>query len=152
MRCASNTRCRYAMCRRFTRFPAALANRAAIQGLGLVSAIALIMVVAVIMVAITGMVQNSSKGFTQDILSHRALLAAESGSQLGLNRLFPPQGAGACTNQTWDLSGFGLPSCQANVVCRAEVVDSTTYYTLESDGRCVAGQDIAERSVLVRVR
>lgn len=129
-----------------------MGKRAAMRGLGLVSAIALITVVAVLMVAITRIVQNSSEAFAQDVLSHRALLAAESGSQLGLNRLFPPLGAGACSNRSWDLTDFGLPACQASVACRSEVVGATTYYTLESDGRCTAGPDAAERSVLVRVQ
>lgn len=121
-------------------------------GLGLVSAIFLIVVVAALVVAIAGMVRNSSEVFAQDVVSHRAFLAAESGVQLGLNRLFAPVGAGACGNWIWDLTDFGLPSCQATVACRTEVVAGASYFTLESDGRCDVGNFVAERGILVRAR
>jgi MSHA biogenesis protein MshP len=121
-------------------------------GLGLVSAIFLIVVVAALVVAITGMVRSSAEVFAQEVVSYRAFLAAESGAQLGLNRLFAPAGAGACGNWNWDLSDFGLPSCEASVACRAETVAGTNYYTLESDGRCDVGNFIAERGILVRAR
>ena len=121
-------------------------------GLGLVSAIFLVVVVAALVVAIARMVRSSGEVFAQDVVSHRAFLAAESGAQLGLNRLFAPVGAGACGNWTWDLTDFGLGSCQATVSCRAEVVAGVSHFTLESNGRCDPGTFVAERSILVRAR
>jgi MSHA biogenesis protein MshP len=120
--------------------------------MGLVSAIFLIVVVSLMVVAVVGMVRTSGEAFAQDIMSHRAFLAAESGAQLGLNRVFAPVGAGSCTNWNWDLTSSGLPSCEATVACRSETVAGTSYFTLESDGRCAAGGYVAERRVLVRAR
>ena len=122
------------------------------RGLGLVSAIFLVVVVAVLVVAIARMVRSSGEVFAQDVVSHRAFLAAETGAQLGLNRLFAPAGAGACNVWNWDLTDVGLPFCAASVDCRVEVVDGASYFTLESDGRCDLGDYVAERSVLVRAQ
>ncbi len=120
------------------------------RGMGLVSAIFLILVVGLLVVAISRMVRTSGEAFARDTVDHRAFLAAESGSQLALNRVFAPAGAGSCTTWNWDLSGFGLNACSASVDCRTEVVGGNTYFTLESDGRCDVGGVVAERSVLVR--
>ena len=119
-------------------------------GLGLISAIFLIVVVSVLVAAILRMVRTSGEAFAQDVVSQQAFLAAESGAQLGLNRIFAPQGVGACADWTWDLSLLGLPHCEARVACRVEIVQAVPHYTLESDGRCGTGQQIAERRVLVR--
>jgi MSHA biogenesis protein MshP len=121
-------------------------------GLGLVSAIFLILVVGVLVVAIARMVRTSGDAFAQDVISHRAFLAAESGAQLGLNRVFAPAGAGSCTSWTFDLDGAGLPSCAASVSCTSDVVAAATYYTLTSAGRCDVGGFVAERRVLVRAQ
>lgn len=122
------------------------------RGMGLVSAIFLILVVAVLVVAITRMVRYSGDAFAREVMSHRAFLAAESGAQLGLNRLFAPEGIGSCSSWTWDLSTTGLNGCQASVACRSEAVGATIYYTLESSGRCDVGDLLAERQVLVRAQ
>ncbi|MCZ6640527.1 MAG: hypothetical protein O7G86_20505 [Gammaproteobacteria bacterium] len=121
-------------------------------GLGLVSAIFMIVVVSVLVMAIVRTVRTSADLFAQDVVSHRAFLAAESGAQLGLNRLFAPAGSGSCTDQVWLLDDVGLPSCQASVACRSETVAGNNYYTLASDGRCDVGGVVAERRVLVRAR
>ena len=110
------------------------------------------LVVAALVVAIARMVRSSGEVFAQDVVSHRAFLAAESGAQLGLNRLFAPAGVGSCGNWTWDLTDFGLGFCEATVSCRTEVVAGVSYFTLESDGRCDPGTFVAERRVLVRAR
>ena len=51
------------------------------RGMGLVSAIFLILVVTILVVAISRMVRTSSEAFAQEVLSHKAFLAAESGAQ-----------------------------------------------------------------------
>ena len=122
------------------------------SGIGLVSAIFLIVVVGLLVVAITRMVRTSSEEFAQNVMNQRAFLAAESGVQLGLNRVFAPVGVGACGNWAWDLNDVGLPYCQADVQCRSESVGGDVFYTLESDGRCDVGGYIAQRRVLVRAK
>ncbi len=120
------------------------------RGIGLVAAIFLIVVVAALVTAIVRTVRTSADAFSLDVVSQRAFLAAESGAQLGLNRVFAPSGTPACGNWTWQLDAVGLASCRAEVACRSEVVDGTPYYTLESDGRCDVAGVVAERRVLVR--
>ncbi|MBK82079.1 MAG: hypothetical protein CMQ43_14310 [Gammaproteobacteria bacterium] len=120
------------------------------RGIGLVAAIFLIVVVAALVTAIARTVRTSADAFSLDVVSHRAFLAAESGAQLGLNRVFAPSGAPVCGNWSWDLGAVGLASCEAVVVCRSELVAGTPHYTLESDGRCDVGGVTAERRVLVR--
>lgn len=134
-------------------FPdARLERRGRQRGIGLMAAIFLIVVVAALLVAITGLVRTSSDAFAQDTVSHRALLAAESGAQLGLNRVFAPAGTGACGSWSWDMGTVGLPACRADVACRSEVVGGTPHYTIESDGRCDTGGVAAERRILVRAK
>ena len=125
-------------------------SRRSQQGLGLMAAIFLIVVVAALVVAISRMVRTSEGAFAQDVVDNDAFLAAESGAQIGLNRVFAPSGAPSCTSWTWDLASAGLANCQARVDCRTEVVGGTPHYTLESNGRCDAGGVVAERQVLVR--
>ncbi|MEZ5561267.1 MAG: hypothetical protein R3E86_22340 [Pseudomonadales bacterium] len=127
-----------------------LDSRTRQRGLGLVAAIFLIVVVAVLTAAIVTMVRTSGESFAQDVTSHRAFLAAQSGAELGLNRVFAPVGAGTCGNWTFDLASVGENTCRATVRCRSEVVTGVPHYTLESDGRCDAGGYVAERRVLVR--
>lgn len=114
------------------------------------AAVFLIVVVAALVVAITRMVRTSEQAFAQDVVANRAFLAAESGAQIGLNRVFAPSGATSCTSWTWDLSDVGLNDCQARVICRSELVSGSPLYTVESNGRCDAGDVVAERQVLVR--
>ncbi|MEZ5552847.1 MAG: hypothetical protein R3E82_18335 [Pseudomonadales bacterium] len=121
-------------------------------GIGLVSAIFLIVVVGLLVVAITSMVRTSGDEFAQNVLNYRAFLAAESGSQLGLNRIFAPSGSGVCAGWTFTFETIGLRACQAAVQCRSEVVDSVPYYTVQSDGRCDLGGYVAQRRVLVRAK
>jgi len=120
------------------------------RGIGLAAAVFLVLVVALLVVAIVRSVQTSGEAFARDVLSHRAFLAAESGVQLALNRLFPPLGSGACADRSYDLAGVGLPGCRALVACRSESVAAGTTYTLESAGRCDVGAMAAERTILVR--
>lgn len=119
-------------------------------GLGLIAAIFMIVVVALLISAILSMVRTSSMAFAMDVLSYKALLAADSGAQLSLNKIYAPSGVGTCVDTTWILNTDGLDSCRAVVQCSTESVLGATYYTLQSAGRCELGSDIAERHVVVR--
>ena len=122
------------------------------RGIGLVAAIFLIMVSALLSLAIARSVRTSSGAFSVEILSERALLAAESGAELSLNRLFAPSGASNCTAQNYPLTDLGLPACNASVRCDAVTVDGGDFFTITSDGRCDAGDLIAHRQVIVRAQ
>ena len=70
-----------------------------VKGAGLVAAIALIIVVALMAMGIARTVQLGAGSVSLDILSQRALLAATTGAQIGLNRVFAPAGAASCVNR-----------------------------------------------------
>ena len=123
------------------------------QGAGLIAAIALIVVVAVLVLAITRTVQFGAENLGIDVLNQRAALAAQSGAQLGLNRVIAPQGSGSCANMTFDLTGLpGLNICTTQVACTSVIVRSQPYYTIESTGICATGDLQTTRSVRVRAR
>ncbi|MFK7912823.1 MAG: hypothetical protein AB8B93_02820, partial [Pseudomonadales bacterium] len=121
-------------------------------GMGLVAAIFLITVVAMLTVAIMRSVRTSNDAYALDVIAHRAFSAAESGAQLGANRLFAPSGTGACSaSQSYDFDELGLASCVASVSCQSQSVDGQPLYTIRSAGRCDSGGVVAEREVLVRM-
>ena len=122
-----------------------------VAGAGLVAAIALITIVAALTVAITRSVQLGAGSTAIETLNQRAVLSASNGAQLGLNRIFAPQGTGVCLDQLFDFTNTpGLPACQANVTCDSETVRGRIYYTVNSIGSCTAGSLVAEREVLVQ--
>lgn len=122
------------------------------SGMGLVAAIFLITVVALLTIAILRSVRTSSDAYALDVVAHRAFAAAESGAQLGANRLFAPSGTGSCAaTQSYNFDALGLSSCRASVSCQSESVDGQPLYTIRSAGRCDSGGVISEREVLVRM-
>ena len=119
--------------------------------MGLVSAIALITLAAVLSLAIMRSVRTGSDSSIQSLVSFRAFLAAESGAQLGANRLLAPAGSGSCTSQVFALADLGLPSCTADVACRSDAVQGVTLYTLQSTATCTPEGFTAVHSVVVRL-
>ena len=128
-----------------------MCHRSRQNGAGLVAAIALIVVVALLSLAVTVTVRLGATSVSLDVLNQRALQAANSGVQIGLNRVYAPSGAGSCTNRNVDFSALpGLPACQASVTCASQTVAGKTYYTLVSTGSCSADTTQAQRRVRVR--
>ena len=121
------------------------------RGVGIVAAIFLITVVALLSIGIMGSVRTGGDAYALDVVAHRAFLAAESGAQLGANRLFAPSGVGSCSDASYDLDSLGLSSCVVTVDCRSEQIDGEPLYTLQSAGRCESGGVVAQRQVLVRL-
>lgn len=120
-------------------------------GLGLVGAIFVIVVVSLLSVAMSRMLETDQTNQSYEMLSLKAFLAAESGAQLGVNRVLPPAGGGVCAPMTFNFDDFSLKSCRADVSCVTLVVGTDTYYTLTSSGICQAGSFTTQRSVEVRV-
>ena len=121
-------------------------------GLGLAAAIFLIVVISLIALALTRTVSVSADTHTQALLAHHSLQAAESGANLAIYRVFPPQGASSCQTWTWQLSDYDLPGCSARAVCSTTVVNGETFFTIESDGTCTAGPLQTQRGVVVRLK
>ena len=110
----------------------------------------------------------------REVLSARALFAAESGAERKLNEIFPP---GAVASVPASCSGngeatdlddkvdttfynpangnalVGLQGCsQVAVSCHYRVIDTVTYYFLTSNGRCGPANDSAERVVFIQAK
>jgi len=123
------------------------------RGLGLIGAIFFITLVALLTVALTRSVATSARAGSIDIQRMQALLAAETGAQLGAHAALPPTGASQCVSRMVALDGFNLPGCQASISCRVEVVSAVNYYSIQSDGQCMDGSKVAaQRSILLRLQ
>lgn len=109
-------------------------------GLGLPTAIFVITVMALLAVMINRLVESNAQSSGEEILLIRAFYAAESGAQIGLNGLFPPDGgAASCPAGPVSLGAFtasGLQGCTAAVSCSSQSVDGENYYTVQSTGSC----------------
>jgi len=136
-------------------------DRSRQQGAGLPMAIFLITVMALIVTTITQLQQSTSEMETLDIQSVRAFYAAESGAQMALSVLLPPDGsAGAsCSGEIYTQSPFpeeGLRGCSATVTCNQETVivegEPENYYTLTSTGTCGSGREQGQRVIEVRAQ
>ena len=119
--------------------------------MGLVGAIFVIIIVSVLSIAMSRMVVNESETQSYEILSLKAFLAAESGAQLGVDRVISPNGGGSCAARTFTFTDSPLRFCQAVVSCTTLTVSAETYYTLTSTAECLAGSFTSERTVQVRI-
>ena len=123
------------------------------RGLGLIGALFLVLVVVLLVAAVNRTVLSGAQSTSLTITNHKALLTAQSGAQLTLNRLFAPRGTGSCSGAVWNMTGIDqLRNCNAAVSCRAETVRGNSYFTIESTGECRDGAVITRRQVLVRAR
>lgn len=119
------------------------------RGMGLIAAIALLVFVALFAASTLRTAQVSAESRGVQALGLRAFLAAESGGQIALNRIFPPAGGGSCGPVAVDLSPFGMNGCSAAVSCNLISHDGTSYYLLQSSGTCVAGSESVTRVIEV---
>ncbi len=107
----------------------------------------------------------------REILSMRALMAAESGAERALNLLFlgagvcggdlsnPPNSFAPLANMNpWNMVAAGMTGCEINVSCGLTVIDSNNdgidenFYTLHSQAGCGPAADRAYRIVEVQAR
>lgn len=130
------------------------------KGFSIPMAVFILVVVSMLGVAMINTLNRGQESVAREVVSLRALLAAESGAELGLNCVLEGSGCG-CSNANagftamTDLApitftGDGLASCTADVSCRAVEVDSIDYYTIRSNGRCGPASDGAFRIVEVQ--
>lgn len=126
------------------------------QGIGLPATVFIISVLALIVVALSELNQSANLSFGQSFQSQRAFYAAESGAQVGLNRIFV--GGTTCNNSITDIDfdsggvNLGLDDCTADLSCSLVTVAGTNYYTLSSTAVCGSGFEQAERTIQVRAR
>lgn len=126
------------------------------RGAGLPLALFIIVVLALVVAAMAEMQRGSGEMSSLQIQSQRAFYAAESGAQIALSRLMPPDGsAGASCTATFYQRTFsqpGLSGCSVTVTCRLDTVSGVNYYTLDSAGLCGNGLDQATRAIEVRAQ
>lgn len=114
------------------------------RGVGLPVAIFVITVLAAFVVNMGYLVQDNATGRIEYVQSLRALLAAESGGDFGLNVLFDPSDAttysGLSCSSTPVSYSFtndpGMAGCSASVSCTSSSSSGETVYTITSVGTC----------------
>ena len=114
------------------------------RGVGLPVAIFVITVLAAFVVNMGYLVQDNATGRIEYVQSLRALLAAESGGDFGLNVLFDPSDAStysslSCSSTPVSYSFTndpGMAGCSASVSCASSSSSGETVYTITSVGTC----------------
>jgi MSHA biogenesis protein MshP len=123
---------------------------------GISMAFLLFTIVVVSLLAAALMKLNSQSGLSvaHQVISTRAFFAAESAANLQALSIFPVNGGAAnCTNQTFNFNTPGLEGCSATTTCDARVVNTVTFYRVQSQGVCNAGQPLqATRTIEVRLK
>ena len=114
------------------------------RGVGLPVAIFVITVLAAFVVNMGYLVQDNASGRIEYVQALRALLAAESGGDFGLNVLFDPSDATtypslscSSTPVTYSFDDDpGMKGCSASVTCSSANSSGETIYTITSVGSC----------------
>ncbi|GGY38223.1 hypothetical protein GCM10011297_09220 [Bacterioplanes sanyensis] len=127
------------------------------RGAGLPLAIFIVTALALIITAMSQLQSSSSASVALQLNSQRAFYAAESGAQLAMNVLFPPDGSAglACATTPFYSQNFtatGLAGCQASVQCTAVTAGADSVFTLRSTGSCGNGASQARRVIEVRAQ
>ena len=140
------------------------------RGFSIPAAIFVLVVVAMLGAAMQKILSKGEQDIAREVLSMRALMAAESGIERGLHQVLeinPASCTGNLTNppssltpliSAWVLASAGMSSCEINVVCGVAQYDADndglleSYYTLRSSGQCGPSADRAFRLVEVQAR
>ena len=140
------------------------------RGFSIPAALFVLVVVAMLAAAMQKILSQGEQDVAREVLSMRALMAAESGIERGLNQVLeinPASCTGNLSNpptsltpliSTWVLSTAGMNSCEVNVICGVAQHDADNdgllenYYTLRSSGQCGPPADRAFRLVEVQAR
>lgn len=129
------------------------------QQAGFLIPLALILLVGIsfMAIAISRLSGQTGTHATVEGLSVQAFYAAESGAQLGMSRLLynvtsRAQADVNCLNMsgvTESYSATGLNLCTATLFCERTIDtgDTTSFYRINSVGRCGAGQLLGEREI-----
>lgn len=127
------------------------------QGIGLPIALFVITVLALLVVGMAQLQQATGQAVSLQIQSQRAFFAAESGAQLAVAEVLDSAScAGVPAEQVY--ANGALRECKARLSCAATAPlaipgsGSNRVYTLTSVGECGSGNELASRTVEVRVR
>lgn len=108
------------------------------KGSSLILAVFIIVVFAILSISITKTISSSTDQNVNEILGTRALLSADSATELTLLQLFPHNGAAynCIANQRLYFEVTGLESCTAVVSCQESNIGNTDYFDIVSTGVC----------------
>lgn len=123
-------------------------------------AIAIIVVASLLGAAMMRMLRIDQEAVARDVLSTRALLAADSAAQRAMNRIFvggttPSQNCSNIVNgSSITFTVDGLRNCSATITCVPLTAPASVdnYYTVRATGRCGPVGDEATRQVEVLAR
>ena len=128
------------------------------RGVSIIMAIFVLVVLSFLAGAMFNLLAAGNDSVAREVISTRALFAAESGAQRRLNEIF--QGGAACgtcsgggTTSNYGGGGNWYDSCSASVTCCTyNPGNGVTYYELASTGSCGPAGDRAIRTVEVQAR
>lgn len=127
------------------------------QGISLLIVVFALVVLGALGAAMANLMSAGSESVAREVISMRALLAAQSGADRKLNDLF--EGSGICDPLSPDDYPFtpitNLSCDSVRVTC--DFIESPTgsgnlFYTITSTGRCGPTGDRAVRTVQVQAR
>ena len=124
----------------FPRPPRRLAPQ---RGSAIMVALFVIVIMALLAAAMGRFLVDSSEKHTVEVRGVRALMAAQSGLEIALYRLYPSgqwQGQQCAASTSLSFTDAGLIGCQAIVTCNKVSVSAAgatqTAYDFSSEGRC----------------
>lgn len=134
-----------------------LAQRKAQQGASLILAVFMIVVFSMMAAVMAKILMSSSENISYEVLGTRAYTAASIGNQWALQRLFPLNSTGSCSNVNGQTpptiaNTTGLETCTTAVSCTSVVVDTVSYFTVTSTGTCGSGEMSTSRTLKVDAR
>ncbi len=131
------------------------------QGISIVLAIFILVVLSLLAAALINVLAGGTESVAREVISTRALFAAESGAQRQLNEIFTPGSAmnvAACadavnTPRTNTFTLGGLFGCgNAVVECEYVTIDSINYFTVTSTGSCGPTGEPSVRVIQVQAK
>ena len=120
-------------------------NKNAQRGFSIVLALFIILVGGLLAGALININSISADSVAREVLSSRALLAAESAAQRAAQGALSP--GGVCAIANWNVSA----GCAASTVCNSTTVAGDVYTTITATGNCGVGNNLAVRRVEVMV-
>lgn len=113
------------------------------RGSAILIALFVIVIMALLAAAMGRFLVDSSEKHTVEVRGVRALMAAQSGLEIALYRLYPNgqwQGQQCAASTSLSFTDAGLTGCQAIVTCNKVPVSAAggtqTGYRFSSEGRC----------------
>lgn len=121
------------------------------RGVSLVVAIFILVVLSMLGAALMNIISAGSESVAREVLSSRALMAAESGAQRMLSVIYEGDNTDCINQPPYTFVAFaGCGNVQVN--CSVVSVSGDFYYTIESTGVCGPVAEQASRIIEVQAK